>query len=82
MAKYAIPGLPPFEHGNWEVRGRCCTSGRCSTCKGRQGGVIGAISTGITEARAKFVAKNWKAYDAVAVELVPMAEVIVIGSYK
>lgn len=56
-----------YEKGDWQVRRNCCTSGTCAHCNGARIRPLQTIqAAGYSEAYAKFVAKNWQSYKAVA----------------
>jgi len=51
--------------GTWRVVRDCCTSGNCFTCLGK-GKVSVVQGDHYTEEYARYVARNWGAYKAVA----------------
>lgn len=58
-----------YEVGEWKVTRRCCTSGNCACCRGvtpLNTSVRVEQGAGYSEAYAKFVAANWKRYEASA----------------
>ena len=76
MKKYETPGAVKWERGGWQVVRNCCTSGNCATCVGAMTGkgakrIVQA--DGYSEAYAKYVAKNWASYKAVAEPMTPPA---------
>jgi hypothetical protein len=75
MAQYSDPERPPYAKGNWKVMRRCCLGPGCSTCRWRAGGVQVAQFENVSEAYAKYAAKKWAAYGAVAsVQSEPVVE--------
>lgn len=64
--------LQQVTKGNWQVTRNCCTSGNCIECHGKTpvGTPMRVVQMdNIDEPSAKMVAKNWAAYDAVAVPM-------------
>ena len=62
--------VPINKTGRWSVVRDCCTSGNCVHCavSSKPGGVVRLIQgSGYSEEYARFVARNWRRYNAVAV---------------
>jgi hypothetical protein len=63
--------FPPMklEKGNWRVTRRCCRSGNCFHCLGARtgkGSVRLVQGSDYSEAYARYIAHNWRSYEAIA----------------